>query len=375
MELLRPLLEATESGRSLAEVVQQTLQHTWETGGGHACTGPQPERIHIRRKFLFRPGLPIDEDDEAKDLEADEHRAAEAGESVLQRLIKSKGLQLRLQLLLLFDAQCRHEPGGSRVRNTRTVNPRNDQDFAAWRQLTLSPSQPTPRTGRGAAALRGRQITEALKALQRHHLVVIPTDPAGRRHYDEFTMLTETGLPDELAYTVPYPGATTFSVPRTFFTNLWVFALTDAEIATYLVLSFLRARFPTRHEETGVYVHMDAREDVFGLTRYAYGSHEMLHRFRLIERQLDPDRSYATGRVGDFKKKYAKGKGNIRPHTFKLDDNALERPALPAIQQILEKPTLSDIRRPLMHRDEILGLDNPEGLLGVAVAPPSNQHS
>jgi hypothetical protein len=36
-------------------------------------------------------------------------------------------------------------------------------------------------------------------------------------------------------------------IPREFFTNLWVFALTDTEIVAFLTLSFLRWHFPGQY--------------------------------------------------------------------------------------------------------------------------------
>src|SRR6185312_9742564 len=146
----------------------------------------------------------------------------------------------------------------------------------------------------------------------------------GRRRYDDFTMLDETGRPDSIAYTPPPTTVRTFQISRHFFTSLWVFTLTDAEIAMYLMLCFLRGHFPRGHEITGVYITDDVRQNVCGITRATYRSHDMLHRFGLIDRMPDPDRDYQTGKVLDFGEKYARGKGSVKPHTFKINDEALQ---------------------------------------------------
>jgi hypothetical protein len=165
----------------------------------------------------------------------------------LSRLVRSKGLQLRLELLMLFDAQCRHEPGAA-VRNVRRIAPHADERYTSWRELVLAANTATVGTGRGPGNLRARQITEALQALQAHHLVEIPMMKGGtRRRYDDLRLLAESSTAEASPrYIVPEMGV---AIPRQFFTNLWVFALTDTELATYLTLAFLRQRFPMRHAE------------------------------------------------------------------------------------------------------------------------------
>lgn len=173
----------------------------------------------------------------------------------------------------------------------------------------------------------------------------MPKDSSDRRSYDQLELLSETG--NGASYKVPDPAKDPnyLPIPKSFFTNLWVFGLTDIEIATYLMLAWLRRRFPSRHLEEGVYVTDETRSKVFGLTRTAYRSHTMLHRFRLIDRQPDPDRNYMTGRVTSFKTKYEKGRGSVRPWSFKLNDQALEQPALDTIHQVLTTPNMDDLRR------------------------------
>jgi hypothetical protein len=173
--------------------------HPWEHGGrtGETRPGERPESIVIRPRFLVRP--------------ADDPHVP-----VLPKLIKSRGLQLKMELLVLFDAQCRHESGKT-ARNVRRVTaPKAGDEYLPWRQLVLAESRPTRGIDRGAADLRSRQITEALRALDDLDLLSIPREPGGtRRIYGlgkdgkkTWQLQSEDSTPDVYPdYTVPAPPA------------------------------------------------------------------------------------------------------------------------------------------------------------------------
>ncbi|HKT02254.1 MAG TPA: hypothetical protein VJT31_22225 [Rugosimonospora sp.] len=328
IEALR-VTRTAAGARLLADTVRENLAHLWTHGGRKDATGTgrQPNWIWIRPQFLTGPSTKTDG-------------------SVMSRLIKSRGVQLRLELLLLFDAQCRHEPGDT-VTNVRRVTPHADETYASWQQLVLTATMPTPGTDRGAADLRARQITEAFRALEDQHLVTIPREPGGRRRrYNDLRLLSEASTAEEHP---PYvvPSEHTFRavpVSRHFFTSLWVFALTDTELATYLTLCWLRTRFPGEHAKHGVYIRASDRRDTFDLTRTAWRSTARLHRFRLIDRARDPKRNYRTGNVGNISKRWANRE--VMPARFTVNDEALEQPALDVIHQVLTAPTLDDhVRR------------------------------
>lgn len=306
--------------RPLAEQVQGELQRLWEHGGRSDETEPglRSERI------LIRPGLIW--------VHPDDQRGP-----TLPRLVKSRGLQLRLLLLLLFDAQCR-EAAGKPARNVRSVNPGANDAYPSWRELVLSETSPTTSTGRGAGALRARQITEALGALEKEHLISIARRSGGRRDYDEFALFSEASTETEQPrYLVPEQG---IGIPHEFFTNLWVFALTDAELATYLLLCFLRNRFSSKHASGGVFLAEHLRVQHFRITRATWRSTDLLHRFQLIDRMPDPDRDFRTGKIGDIRKKWALRQ--VSAAKFKINDDALARPALDVVHQVLSAPTLAD---------------------------------
>ena len=316
---LNRLNEGEENGTPLAETVRAGLTHLWETGGrlGSMASGLAPESIYVREPFI----------------------CDQVTKPALGELVKSSGLQLRLLLLLLFDAQCRH-PMGEHVRNVRGVSRGRNDEYLAWRDLVLTDTHPTSGTGRSSGVLRARQITEALVALENKKLVTIPTTH-GKRHYDRFQMLEETGSSgDAPAYTGPDSGV---AIPRNFFTNLWVFALTDTEIAAYLALLYMRKAHLGYHEQVGVFLTAEHREKYFGLTRTTWRSVDLLHRYRLIDRMPSTGRSFRSGKVGQFPERWANRE--VLPVRHKIVDKALDRLAIPAIRQVLTAPTDLDKQR------------------------------
>jgi hypothetical protein len=183
--LVRDLLCAQDNVRSgpLAETVKGNLEDLWKHGGrkGDMTPGLQLDSITVRPGFLV---LPTD----------DPHGP------VLPKLIQSRGLQLKLALLLLFDAQCRYKPGRA-VRNVRRITPHPDEDYLPWRQLVLTGSS----SHRRPSDLRARQIIEALRKLEEYDLLRIPRQPGGKRRIYSFgpdgkttwQLQTEESNPDE----------------------------------------------------------------------------------------------------------------------------------------------------------------------------------
>ncbi|NIL59879.1 hypothetical protein [Salinispora arenicola] len=167
---------------------------------GATAAGRQPEWIEIRPAFLGQQP-----DDEAG--------------LVLPRLVPAKGLALRLELLMLFDAQCRFGPR-EKVRLGRTVEAVADEAYESWQGLVLADSNSSYRE---APNLRARQIRDALAVLDsKHHLVGIGADKSRphRRDYDKVTLLSEASTATRrLPYTVPAPGGLV-RISRHFFTSL-----------------------------------------------------------------------------------------------------------------------------------------------------------
>lgn len=330
VERLRRLREARDGENQsarLSDEVQKRLDHLWRTGGrdDSAAVGPAPRTILVRPKFLY------------DSLGADP-------KPVLPLLQRNQGLALRLELLLLlFDAQCRHAPG-SAVSNVRSIARRADDTFASWRELVLTDAHTGGRRGkdgrmqRNAAQLRLRQITDALVVLESLHLVAIPRrERSGNRRYRDFALLSEAGSSEAPAYLVPNKG---IDIPPEFFTNLWVWVLSDAEIATYLMLRTMRNKRPGKHTSHGVFVTSGYRESVFRLQRATWRSADTLHRLRLIDRLPSAGRNFRTGKTGD-PAQLAPG-AKKRVVRYRLNDEALKVNALSTAWQVLTEPTEKD---------------------------------
>ncbi|MEU4439006.1 hypothetical protein [Micromonospora chalcea] len=325
---LREALDGEDRKVFLADAVGKRLDHLWRTGGrdGATATGQRPTHIRIRPAFIYsRP--------------SDEH------EPVVPRLLRTQGLQLRMELLLLFDAQCRY--GTSKVvRNPRNIVRRANDTYAGWRELVLTAVRPDGKTGRGGrpprstATLRQRQITEALAGLEDLHLVRIPRQPGGNRRYRDFQLLSEVANSELPDYTVPARGV---GIPREFFTNLWVWVLSDAEIAVYLMLLAMRSVRRRRHAQRGVFVTSGVREDMFGLHRPTWRSADMLYRLRLVDRLPSTGRNFRTGKIGDARQH---GEDARKPVVwYKINDEALHANALSTAWQVLTEPTEKDLVR------------------------------
>ncbi|SCL45575.1 hypothetical protein [Micromonospora peucetia] len=311
--------DGPEGSTLLHEEVRQNLEHLWQYGGNRdgRTPGRRPDWIFIRQDFLLQqPGT--------------DHAPG------LARLVPARGLPLRLELLMLFDAQCRYGLG-ERVRVDRTFE---DMEASApiksWQKVVLSD---TSSDYREAGALRGRQIKEALRVLDKQHLVDIGPDKSrpGRRDLNRITLLSEASTPvSRPKYTVPEGGV---YVSRHFFTSLWVFALTNTEIAVFLALSARRAAFPLAHTGGGVFVVQEHRRQ-FGLKDNTWRSARELHTYGLVDRVHDTERDTQTGRITDYGNRWKKHE--VMPTRFTIIDSALEQPAVPTIDRVLNNPTPED---------------------------------
>ncbi|BCY10964.1 hypothetical protein [Actinoplanes sp. L3-i22] len=326
---LRSALDGADRQKTLAGGVTERLDHLWRTGGQDHATarGIRPDYIQIRERFI---------------------RATLADElgPTLPRLLQTQGLQVRLQLLLMFDAQCRYHPGMP-VHNVRSIARRADDQFAGWRELVLADVQPSQAfggpdaTSKVRGALRRRQITEALVRLEDQHLVTIPRHPKGSRRYDDFQLLSEEGSREHPPYTGP--RTTVLSLPRHFFTSGWVWVLSDTEIATYLMLRHMRAARPAAHADSGVFVTSGDRETLYRQHRSTWRSADMLYRLRLIDRMPTTGRNFRTGKLGNPK---IKDKTARKPLVrYKINDDALQDNALATAWQVLTDPSTQDVIR------------------------------
>ena len=96
-----------------------------------------------------------------------------------------------------------------------------------------------------------------------------------------------------------------------------MWALTNSEIAAYLMFRALASKYPGEHDRDGVYIYGDDREQHFCLRRDAYESHILLERVGLLDLQRTLLR-HADGRIIG----YQPG-AKYEALTFKLTDDGL----------------------------------------------------
>lgn len=173
-----------------------------------------------------------------------------------------------------------------------------------------------------------------------HHLLDIGMTKVGRqrRDFDKPRLLAEDSSPDRQArYTVPEDGQG-FSVPPAFFTNLWLFALTDTELACFLALRWRQAKVPPADRDD-FFIVSRAREANLRLTRTTWNSVERLQAFGLIRRTDYSGRDPASGRIESFRDKWQAGE--VTPARYAFVPGAVHRPALPTVRNALVGPVAS----------------------------------
>jgi hypothetical protein len=240
------------------------------------------------------------------------------------RMLSPRGQALRLYLLAVFEAHCTRPPGGV-VHGGRRLLRQPESEEPGWTDLFAAPVYGPPEGDRtkersGPAALVARQLQSGLVALEKIGLVELGRGRSWER-FNGFRIMTESGpgdLADPSYYRVPKSTSVGLTVPAAFFLNGWLWALTNSEIAAYLMFRWLAAAFPGEHAGDGVYIYGDDREQYFGLRRDAYESHILLAQFGLIERQPSLIRDDDGHVVG-----YKKGV-RYEAHKFKLTDGGLD---------------------------------------------------
>ena len=306
------------------------LRQVWEKPGG-----PRPDRVRLRPSFLFAGGA------------GPGRRAAP-----MSRLITSRGIALRFYLLAIFEAQCR--PGtGNQWTNTRPLSGRP----GCWSDLIAvdaAYSRPVKtylrrtKQDRDLESSLDRQIKGALRTLEQledQALVVVPRKANGRhRDYGNFLLMDESGrgeLRTPNRYTVPPPGRGVIAIPCQFFLRGWIQVLYPSEIATWLTLRFLRSLFPRSHDESGVFLYGQTREENFHLHRDTYedGCRNLLE-FGLI-RHAQPMQPTAEGAsevvnmvrlfmmaAADLPEADENGRVRYQPNRYQLTDEGLNSDAL-----------------------------------------------
>ncbi len=249
----------------------------------------------------------------------------------LARLISPRGLALRTELTALFVAQT--VPNRRQGRPTLTLPiEAHSSDQIGWADLVAAIAEHDPNSERAVnrSDNRLRQLKTALDTLGKPTLglVTLPRAGAARTKYEDFQLRDENGTRDvgpAVEYVVPKSTEPVVTVPTAFFQNGWIHALTDSEIAAWLMFRNLSSLDTPEQDRPGVHLSGDHRLRHYGLSKDTWESHRTLSLFGLLHVESAKGRR-ADGTVEDYDP-YSPPKR----HRFWVTDEALQQPALPAV--------------------------------------------
>lgn len=272
--------------------------------------GPRPASILLRRSFLARSTFLMVEGDRDKTPRQKPPAA---------RIVRSRGLALRLELALVFAQQSRKNAG---ARLLPVQAPGDDLGLInLFATGTRRGGDTLYRKQR--SAMRADQVHNALEILAAEGLVELGT--AGRNRFEPMWLCHEAGRrpgKDAARYTHVAPAERTVSIPVEFFTNGWIQVLTDSEIWAWLVFRSSGGMTSADiHSAEGIELTAVTRLGWYELTRDAWDTHAMLDRFGMLTTQPG---EVTTG-VKDGQQRFERA-----PHRFHVDDEVLKQPAHPA---------------------------------------------
>ncbi|MFB7472232.1 hypothetical protein [Kitasatospora sp. NPDC056184] len=163
---------------------------------------------------------------------------------------------------------------------------------------------------------RARQVKSGFQRLASEGLVRVIKSSRGAI---SIMPLHESGIADSRVneYVIPeWDSGRLILLPTEFFTDGWIFILSQSEIRMYLVLLHMARRFRTNHRETGVYCAGSIRDYEYFLSRDVYEAHLLLEGFGLIRRVASGDRHF-DGKLIQFHRRLERG--DLMPaHRFKV---------------------------------------------------------
>ncbi|OBH60566.1 hypothetical protein A5687_19140 [Mycobacterium mantenii] len=252
---------------------------------------------------------------------------------------KPRGVALNAALNLIFLVQSRPRILGKDALLKVPIESGDDSHFGLI-DLMVVPAVHRGRPGSHAAGSvvsnRKRQLRQAFSTLAATDLKMVHLPPGGRGkpRFDQIHLNRETGAygVEPPRYTIPKSSVKgLISIPSAFFLNGWIHALTNREIAMWLMLRDLDVRNSTSTAIVGDphELHIEGRQRLleYDLSRAAWDSHARLEAFGLIQVDKDPNRRL-NGTTIDGK--YA------APHKFRLFDAGLNVPAVERVLDVLE---------------------------------------
>lgn len=286
--------------------------------------GRQADQVRIRQGFVRRAAP-------ASGLMSDRRLPPRAQRPPLARLISPRGLALRTELTALFVAQTVRNRREGRPTLTLPIEARKS-DQIGWADLVAAVAEHDPDSERAVnrSDNRLRQLKTALDTLAKPELglVTLPRAGAARMKYEDFQLRDENGTRDvgpAVEYVVPKSTEPVVTVPVAFFLNGWIHALTDSEIAAWLMFRNLSALDTPEQDRPAVHLSGDDRRRYYVLSKDTWESHRTLSLFGLLHVESAEGRR-VDGTVEDYDPDSPPPR-----HRFWVTDEALQQPALPAV--------------------------------------------
>ncbi|NRI68802.1 hypothetical protein FEZ60_25100 [Rhodococcus sp. MS16] len=336
----REHLEAIVDGKNLDRLVRDNLQDVWK-----ASTPPE---ILIRSGFVRR--IPELTDSEIKGIRiVDKPRPVLPRRPPLSVLAqKPKGVGLRLAVTLPFLVQSNRLLLGADAKFGWPIESAHPSPSGLIDVLVVNANQVSGKEELAVdrPANRKRQIGNAITALAESDVNLVSLPEAlgqGYRKYKDIRLLVEDGGHKRVGatpYRVPDATEPVVRIPADFYLNGWVHALTNREIAMWMMLRDLHERAGgLPGTELDITAHDRLRD--YDLTRAAWESFKRLSDYGLIIFKADPNRRDNGTVVG----------GSRRPdserHRFYLNDDGLKEPGVDTVyKQICEEHDNLPLRGP-----------------------------
>lgn len=246
------------------------------------------------------------------------------------RISNSLGSALRLELTTLALLQLRRKPGVRARLSDLEIPIAGNSQHTGWADLVAA--LPTDSNVGGhfyqSRDKRARTVRSALKGLEKAGLVDVSAGPGARNRFEDFVPLHEGGADagdEREEYTIPELGSSlVFAVPPGFILNGWLHVLEDSEIAVLLMAACGAGGW---WDTDGQVFAGEVRLRHYGIHRAPFGAaRKTLEWFGLLDvEEID--------RFGDGRAEF-----NLhRVHRITLRGDGFEVPALPAIQDAIQR--------------------------------------
>ncbi|MCD5422666.1 hypothetical protein LRS71_24455 [Rhodococcus pyridinivorans] len=273
--------------------------------------------IRLRHGFV-RLSIPASPNSSDRSAPKPEHRPPST------RLMSPNGIALKLELIALFEAQTRTQPGLRPLDNTTPLREVSDGDMC-WSNYIASGAQSTVGDGylMSAQDKKFRQLGTALDRLKKEGLIHSPNHERRADKHQGFRLMREDARRGHTGdfYRVPDAAEEYFTIPATLVTNGWIYVLEDSELALLLIAARLRAK----HGDVTVRLEAGPRVLNYCLSRDSFEAHRMLKWLGLLDVTVDDDRR-PNGRVENYAKKGA------LPHGLRFLPAGLDKDAFSAVR-------------------------------------------